>query len=419
MSRICENGSAQVTVITQWYSPEPTIVPVLTAQQIKRLGHRVNVLTGIPNRPGGVVHPGYKAWRVQREERGGIELLRTPLYADHSVGVAKRMFNYLSWAVSASILGVGRLRRSDVNVVHCTPATTALPALIVKKLFRVPYILIIQDLWPDSVVASGFMSETAKSRTIMRFLTPVVSVLYRNAEAVAVISPGMVETLIERGIDRERLMLIYNSVDEHIYRPQTRDLTWRYDNNLADGDFVISYAGNQGAAQDLDPLIRAVGMLPVETRVRLVMAGNGVEHNELRSLARSVAPGRIQFIGQVAPSDVRRLQVASDLCVVSLKDSELFRITMPSKVQSLMAAGLPILGIVAGDAAALIKSAQAGVVAEPGNIQSIVAAILKGVSSGAEERDRWGMNGYIRYRELMSSEVRERKLKEIIQQVLR
>lgn len=408
----------RVCLISQWYAPEPTSVPVLTAHELQRSDYSVHVLTGIPNRPDGIVHKGYRAWRTQRECRDGIQLTRTPLYPNHSPSVPKRMLNYLSWALSVSLFGINRLREADVNVVHCTPATSALPALIAKRVFGVPYVVIIQDLWPDTVTASGFLKSGRVTQLVVKALDRFVAQLYGGAERVIVISPGMAETLEQRGIPRSRIDVVFNSVDESIYRPRPRDLSMREQLGVERSDFVLFYAGNQGAAQDLSTLIRAVGLAAEEAHVKLVMAGWGVQHDSLIELAESVAPGRVRFLGRIRPAEVRRAQSAADLCVVALKDDPLFRITMPSKLQSLLAAGVPILGVVAGDPARVISTARAGVVAEPGNVLSVLSAINSAAEVGLEERGDWGRNGHAYYAEIMASVVRSQKLRDVVEEVI-
>ena len=244
----------KVCFISQWYAPEPTSVPVLTAHELQKSGFRVHVLTGIPNRPDGIVHEGYRAWQPRRETRDGIYLTRAPLYPNHSSSAPKRMLNYLSWAMSASLLGISRLREADVNVVHCTPATAAIPALIARRMFGVPYVIIIQDLWPDSVTASGFLKNGRVAKFVGKPLEFAVARLYGGAERVVAISPGMMVALEQRGLPRSKMRVIFNSVDENVYLPQPRNLAARDEWGMEQDDFVLVYAGNQGAAQDPDVL---------------------------------------------------------------------------------------------------------------------------------------------------------------------
>lgn len=412
------NGAPKVVFVTQWYAPEPTSVPVLTAKQLQGAGMSVRVLTGVPNLPDGRVYDGYRAWMPRRETHEGIGLLRAPLYPNHSTSALKRMANYLSWALSASVIGLPQLRRADVSVVHCTPATAALPALVGKLLFHTPYLVIVQDLWPDTVTASGFMKSSPTTQLITGWLNALVKQWYGRADRVVVISPGMGELLKERGVDPRRLRLVYNSVDEEVYRPEPRDGSARAELGVDGGSFLIVYAGNQGSAQDLATLVRAVGSLDVGRPVDLVLVGWGVERESLEDLASSTAPGRVHFVDRLPPSGVRRIQNAADLCVVSLRDDPLFRITVPSKLQALLASGLPILGIVAGDAAQIIDGSGAGFVAKPGDADSVSDAIGRAAEMDPNALRALGERGHTFYASQMSSGRRSDLLSQIVSEML-
>jgi len=328
------------------------------------------------------------------------------------------MANYLSWALSAALIGLSQLRRADVSVVHCTPATAALPALVGKLLFQTPYVVIVQDLWPDSVISSGFMKSSPMTKIITGWLNALVRQLYGRADRVVVISPGMGELLKERGIDPRRIRLVYNSVDEDVYRPDSRDDSARADLGVDENSFLIVYAGNQGSAQDLATLVQAVGSVDVGRPVHLVLVGWGVERESLEDLASSTAQGRVHFVDRLPPAGVRKIQNAADLCVVSLKDDPLFRITVPSKLQALLASGLPILGIVAGDAAQIIHESGAGFVAKPGDADSVSDAIGRAAEMDPTALRALGERGHTFYASQMSSDRRSDLLNQIVSEVV-
>lgn len=405
-------AARQVTFVSQWFPPEPVSVPPLTARELAATGYRVSVLTGIPNLPEGRTYRGYRPWKFYREEYTGLRVLRTPLFPNHSTSALPRMANYVSWAISASIAGLPTLKRSDVNVVHCTPVTAAIPALVARMLFRVPYVLIIQDLWPDSVAASGFVTNKIASRLVSIFAGSMTRLLYRKASRLIAISTGMANLLGERGYNN--VSVVFNSVEEEIYSPQQRSGDARQRLGLASDDFVLVYAGNQGAAQSLATLVQAVGSMPEAPRVRLILVGWGIERKRLEQLSKEVAPGRVVFVDRVNPKEVRSIQSSADLCVVSLKDDALFRVTVPSKLQTLMASGLPILGVVAGDAAVLIMQSRSGFIARPGDAQSVRNAIAKAVAEGPERLGARGREGHRYYRTEMSSPSRAAKLDAIV-----
>lgn len=407
-------GKTRIVLITQWYSPEPVSVPILTAKELEDAGFKVEVLTGIPNLPDGVVHAPYKAWKIYNEIVEGIPVRRAPLYPNHSSSAVKRMLNYLSWAFSATFVGWSNLINSDVNVVHCTPATAAIPALFARWLTGTPYVVIIQDLWPDTVSASGFVRNRIANKIISDILDIAVNILYRNAAQIAVISPGMGNTLLNRGFRSDRLTSIFNSVDEGVFQPQEIDPHVRARYKISDDAFFLVYAGNQGSAQNLKPLLQAVASLEKE-RVEILMVGWGVERKELEKLALESGSGNIQFLDRVSPTEVRVIQSAANLSVVSLKDDPLFRITIPSKLQTLLASGRAILGVVSGDPGRIIRESKSGFVAEPGNVESIRHAIKEAQSLSSQALEEMGNSGREYYLSYMSSSQRSDALRRLVE----
>lgn len=368
-------AASKVGFISQWFSPEPTVVPDGIAIALQERGFDVRVVTGAPNYPSGVVHDGYDHRRVRRDVEHGLAVLRTPLYPSHDQSAVGRIANYVSWALSSSLAGQRLLRRSDVNVVYGSPITAALPAQVARWLWRRPFVLIVQDVWPDSVFATGFLARGLLSRVAHGALTRYCNMVYRNATRVVVISPGMKRLLESRGVPEDKVTVIYNWVDEADPNPNADTLGLRAQLGLAADDFVLMYAGNHGPAQDLGALVRAVGALPDNSKTRLVMVGDGVEKPQLEDLARMVAPLRVLFLSSRPRSTMAELMLVADAQVVSLAPDPLFKVTVPSKLQSIMSAGHPVLAIAEGDVRELVSGCGCGVVAEPGNCSSIVAAI--------------------------------------------
>src|SRR5678816_898792 len=157
----------RILLLTQWFDPEPTFKGLAFARELTRLGHEVQVLTGFPNYPGGKIYPGYRVRLVQRERIDGIDIIRVPLYPSHSRSRLGRIANYCSFAIAASVIGAMLARRPHVIYAYHPPATVGLPALFLRALFRARLVYDIQDLWPDTVAATGMMS----SRLAMRLLS--------------------------------------------------------------------------------------------------------------------------------------------------------------------------------------------------------------------------------------------------------
>jgi glycosyltransferase involved in cell wall biosynthesis len=393
-----------VLFVCQWYSPEPVSQPGWIVSALRRRGADVEVLTGIPNYPTGKVVDGYRAWRSRADEVDGVRVWRTPLYPSHDSRPLRRFLNYASWAISSAVLGVRRFRSADVALVYSSPATAALPAMLAKLLFAKPYVLLVQDVWPDSIFDSGFLRGRT-GRLARRLVGAFASLSYMSAASVVVISPGMVGLLESRGVPAHKLRLIYNWVDEGGAVDRTARDAVRAELGLTVDDFVVMYAGNHGSAQGLGSLVRAFSQVPPQARCHLVMVGDGMEKTTLQEQAGQEAAHRVHFMQPQPRERMLSLMAAADVQLVSLVDSPLFAATTPSKLQSIMAAGHPALVSARGDAADVVRNIRSGVAVRPGDTGELVAAILHLRETTVTERRAMGERGRAYYVSQMSEEV--------------
>jgi colanic acid biosynthesis glycosyl transferase WcaI len=402
--------SEHITFVCQWYPPEPVAVPESIVQALTLGGLKVDVLTGVPHFPTGHVLDGHRAWELSRSDVRGVRVQRTPEYPSHDSNALRRVLTYTSWAVSSAFLGQRALRRSDVLLVYSSPATAAFPAMVAKKLWGVPYVLLIQDVWPDSIFSSGFLNGKV-TRFAHFILNHFVNLTYRMADRIAVISPGMIELLHERGVPRGKMSVVYNwvpsssrPVSEH--QAATRDLL-RNEIALLDNAPLFLYAGNHGGAQGLESLIDAFAD-ETSAPAHLVLMGDGVRKREL--IARAHDNPRVHFLDRVSRTAAMRFIEAADVSVVSLADMPLFAVTMPSKVQAGLASGQCMLVTARGDAADAIASAGAGLTADPGDPGSIAMAVRELSERTDSERRVMGEAGRRYYNENMAEELGTRKL---------
>lgn len=388
----------RVAYITQWFPPEPVEIALWIPQALRRQGLSVGVLTGIPNFPSGRVHDGYRAWRGGRDGVDGFPVVRAALYPSHDRSSVGRIANYLSFAASSSVGGHRLLHSADVALVYGSPITAAAAALA----NRVPYVLLVQDVWPDSVFATGFLSEGMTRMAAETLLNPFILTTYRRAAHIAVISPGMRDLLIDRGVPPEKVSVVYNWVDETVLRPMPPDVTLRAELGIAPDDFVLLYAGNHGAAQSLDIAIRAMAELRDLQRLHLLLIGDGVDKERLRRLATELSVENVHFRPPVPASLIPSQIAAADLMLVSLADEPLFHITLPSKVQGILACGAPVLACAPGDAARLVREARAGLIAQPGDPASLAAVIRHACSMPTDNLRAMGRAGLDFYRSRLS-----------------
>jgi len=319
-------------------------------------------------------------------------VLRLPLYPDHSRSAARRILNYISFAASASLMGPVLCGAADVMWVYHPPLTVGIPAWWISLLRHIPFVYEIQDMWPETVVASGMMS----SEFVAKWLGGLAQFVYRRATAITVISPGFKCNLVAKGVPPEKIHVIPNWADEDIYRPVPPDPGLAVQHGLS-GRFNIIYAGNMGTAQALSNVIEAADLLRDLPQIQFVFIGDGVEESMLRRRAHERGLQNVRFLGRQLAVEMPRFYALADVLLVHLKRDPLFEITIPSKILAYLACGRPILAAVAGDAADVVRNAGAGVVCYPEDPEALAAAVRKLYTMSPSEREAMGQAGRAAY----------------------
>ncbi len=375
----------RILILSQWFQPEPHFKGLEFALALRDLGHEVEVLTGFPNYPGGIVYPGYRVRLMQRETMEGIVVTRGYLFPSHDQSALRRIANYVSFAVSTTLLALPR-RRPDVVYVYTPPMTAALAAVALRLFRRVPFVCDIQDLWPDTLAATGMVG----NRRILAAVGWWTSFVLRRATRIVVLSDGFKRRLVERGIATP-IRVVPNWAPPGIVAG-ARDIPACP--APSDGVFTILFAGNMGKAQALDTVIEAARILRDRAaRIRFVMVGGGVEVEALKERAGDLIPETMVFHPARHPSQMADLFATADALLVHLRDDPLFDITIPSKTQAYLAIGRPILLGVRGDAARMVEEAGAGLVFPPENGTALADMAQRLAAMPESERAAMGAAG--------------------------
>lgn len=390
---------SRVLLLTQYYSPEPArMVRGLQRELIAR-GHSVHVLTGFPNYPGGELYPGYELRRVGTDVVDGARVRRTWLHPDHSRAIGGRLANYGSFAVSSLLNGWDLLRSADVIYVYGSPVTAALPAWVTRRLRNVPYVVHVQDLWPDSVVHSGFLKQNLVGRAISATLRRVSIELYARASSVIAIAPSMRDLLTKRGLEPKRVSVVLNWADEA--QPEIEPANGpaqRRSLGLSDDEVVVMYGGNIGDLQGLETAVRAAAEVQDLKTFTLMIVGDGVALADLREVAHQTGAANVRFLPKVSAARFTELSAAADAQLVTLRDLEFFRGTIPGKLQQVMASGQAVICAVPGDTAAIVERAGAGWVVEPESPVALTATFRE-LHSSRDAAQRLGRAGRRYYRD--------------------
>ena len=367
-----------------------------------RQGHDVEVLTGFPNYPVGKIYPGYSLRLYQREELDGVRITRVPLYPSHDSGGLRRMLTYLSFSCSATLLGPLLVKKPDViYVYHGGNATVGFSAWFIGMVLKVPFVLDIQDLWPDTVTSSGMLPRW------LQWLVPALAAwcrfMYRQAAGIAVLSPGFKRALTSRGVPADKVVVIPNWCPETQIRPNTLPPG---ESARLENRFNIVIAGNMGKMQGLEVVIETAASLQSrEPRLQFVLVGGGVDRPHLEQRVATLGLTNLCFLPRRPVAEIGSLLYNADAFLLHLKDDPLFAITIPSRLQAYLAVGRPILCGVRGDGADLVQKAGAGLCFEPEDPKSLEEAVMLLLRLAPEYRLEMGKRGQNFYREFLSLQV--------------
>lgn len=363
----------RVLLVSQYFWPETFGINAL-ARSLAQRGVQVTVLTGKPNYPEGLVFDGYAAAGVQREFHMGIEVIRLPLFPRGNRSALRLMLNYLSFIVAGTFLAPWLLRGRSFDVVFVyapSPLLQALPAIWLARLKRAPIAVWVQDLWPESLSATGFI----KNRLLLNRVARVVRFIYRRTDRVLVPSEAFrapIEALTNGAAE------IHYYPNAWVDEPPAGTPSHVVDNLVHDiaSGFSVVFAGNLGTAQSLDTVIEAAELLQREdSEVRIFLIGSGSFSRWLHEEINRLGLHNVHLPGRFPSSTMPRLYNAAAALLVSLRDEPIFAYTVPSKLQGYLAAGRPIIAALNGEGARVVDVAKAGFSCPAGDARKLAEAI--------------------------------------------
>lgn len=379
----------RLLVLSQYFWPEGFVINDVV-RCLREQGHEVVVATGKPNYPDGDVFPGYRAAGLQREPYlGDIDVVRVPLWPRRRGGAKNLVLNYLSFVLSGLVFFPWLLRGRSFDAILVfapSPITQVIPAILLKWLKGARLALWVQDLWPESLAATGFVRQPV----LLRMVGWMVRGIYRACDLLLVQSRAFVEPVARYG-DRDRIRYLPNALD--IREAPDPGAVPSGLIELLDRHFCVVFAGNLGTAQALDMVVQAAEQLRDLTDVRLVLVGSGSRltwlqaRKEALQLDNLVLPGRF-------PSEAMPVIFAhASALLVSLNDAPVFAQTVPSKVQAYLAAGRPILASLNGEGARVVLEAGAGLVSPAEQAEPLVDNIRRLKNMEEPERAAMGEAG--------------------------
>jgi glycosyltransferase involved in cell wall biosynthesis len=376
----------RILLLSIYHDPEPIPKTGELARELQRRGHSVTVVTAFPHYPSGELYEGYRLAPWRWETREGVPILRTFIYPYHGRSSLLRIVNYLSWMVS-SIQAAWLTPKCDVIYVWHPPLTVGVSAWVISKLKRAPYVYDVQDLWPESALASGLM----KPGRLVNALYGLARWVYRRAPRLLVVSEEAAAHVRSMDADGAKITVAPHWLDTSDFeREPSRDVR---DGFGWTGRFVVMFAGNLGMVQGLETVVECAAILARSApAVQVVLVGDGADRPRLESLVAERQLTNVTFAGRHPASEMPAFFQAADLLLVHLRKSDIADHAIPTKILAYMAAGKPVLCGTSGASARLIREADCGAITPPGDPKAMADAIGRMASADPADRARMGAN---------------------------
>lgn len=400
----------KILLVTQYFYPENFKSNDLAFELVKR-GHSVTVLTGYPNYPEGKFYKGFGLFKKYKESIKGAIVIRAFLFS-RGKGSGFRLFlNYFSWAFFASIkvFLLSFTKKFDAIIVHePSPITQGFPAIVLKKIQKIPIYFWVLDLWPESLVSAGGI----KNKLVLRFFFKMVQYVYNQSDKILISSKGFKKSILEKGNYDDKLIYFPNWAEDTISLGNKN-----YPTPILPEGFNIVFAGNIGVAQDLENIMKAMLELKEYRDINLILIGNGRSSKFVKKFIKENDLGQnVLLMGKYPIEAMTSFFDKSDCLLVTLKDELIFNLTVPAKVQAYMSASKPIIGMLNGEGSDLIHEANCGFCAPAGDYRKLALNILKLYNTDSQKRLDMGISGFKYYEENFKLENCISHLEEIIQE---
>jgi glycosyltransferase involved in cell wall biosynthesis len=379
-----------ILFLTDNFPPEGNAPATRTyehAREWVKLGHKVTIITGAPNFPEGKVFDGYKNRWYSKSELDGIEVRRVKTYITANEGFAKRILDFMSFMVTSFFAGFF-VKKPDVIVGTSPQFFTAVSAWALSAIRFKPFVFELRDIWPASITAVGAMGRSLP----IRILEKVEMFLYWRADKIISVTHSFKKELIERGVDGNKIDVVLNGVDLSKYEPASKkDESFAEQYDLTD-KFVVGYVGTHGLAHSLDKIVEAAELLIDLKDVRILFAGGGAAKAEVETLVKEKELSNVTLIPRQQKELMPKLWSLCDISLISLKDTELFKTVIPSKIFESMGMGLPmVMTSPIGEATTILNESCSGIVVKPESPYE-VAQVIRELYENREKLHQLSVN---------------------------
>lgn len=402
-----------IAFISQYFYPEQYFHNAIAAGLVER-GHAVHVLSCVPNYGQKTFYEGYSNTKKRSEIWNGVRIDRAWTVARGTSRV-RLSVNYLVYPLTASWAALRKMTpKPDVSFVSLpSPILQAFVGVMLKKFRKVPTVYWVLDIWPESATYTLNLHHPL----FVKPLHWVCGWLYRRADHVLVQSKGFIPMITRYGVPESRVSVLSNTANP-IYRPVSPQEAPKEAALVPQSGFRLMFAGNIGESQDFDTLMETARILKPYKDISWVILGSGRGLDRANEQVRQYGlESSVHFLGRYPEDRMPYFFTHADAMLVSLKDTPIFALTVPAKLQSYMACGKPVIASLAGEAARVVEEAGAGLVVPPTSPEKLALAILEMRAKSTEQRNRYGMNALHYFQENFAPETLYRKLEVVLQSV--
>lgn len=396
----------RILIVTNHFYPENFRVNDI-ALHLKNQGHNITVLTAIPDYPQGKYYSGYNIFKKRRENWEGIKIIRSFIIPRGKGGSIRLSFNYLSLTISTIINSflLGLIHRYDCIFVHETsPIMVGIPAIVVKKMQKIPIHFWVLDLWPESLSAAGGIH----NQIVLSIFENLTKWIYRLSDKILISSKGFRQSIIEKGCFEKKIIYFPNWGEDYYLNSEDKTCI-----KLPEG-FRIMFAGNIGEAQNFENIMEVANRLK-HTNVKWIFLGDGRKREWIEHyINEHELTNNVLLLGYHPANEMPTYFKMADAMLVSLKDEGIFHLTLPAKIQAYMASAKPILGMIDGEAANIIKEANCGYVCHSTDCDTMENIIISKVLPNIDNFKLHGQNGFNYFMQNFSKEACMNKLEKIL-----
>jgi len=340
-----------------------------TRQWAKDPAVKITVITNNPNHPKGILYPGHSNNWIKKDQIQNINVIRVKTYLAPNAGFIRRTLNYLFFipaAVSASF----SVKKPDIVIGTSPQFFCAVAAFIISRLKRCPFIFELRDIWPESIVTIGAMHKSF----VISLLERLELFLYRHSSMIIALTNAFRENLISRGIPATKIKVLKNGVDLSFFKPKERSK--ELINTLkAENKFIVSYIGTVGMSHAIDKIVDVAEKFSSNPEILFLIVGEGAQKRYIEHIVSTKNLDNIKVLPGVSKKEIIDYYAVTDLNLVTLRNTPLFKTVIPSKIFEIMAMSRPILCAVDGECRQIIEDSDSGIFVEPENVEQIAKCI--------------------------------------------